>query len=399
MGEMFSIEAADTATSSERLLELSSDRQLHHLIVANPNISEALLFELANSYPEEAASNPVFQLLELSGELWWEKCEPSTLLRLLAVTGLSCNRKARKYLADLIWDDLTDSPIQINIEWHLSMQQSVECSTPSFPEGLIDLLSFNGAFELSGGSFVQVESLSSSAPLVISLKQVSVEQDCEKLYLFGLSAPEGELNARISAQRDGAFICSELAVIKCDLEEWGMDDCESPRGMDDLCRKVLEKMLANAAKPGFVVSLGAIVEENLADLASLSRNPPGHGQELLKIIQALGVSEGASINLNALPQFDYEIDYTPGGQGYWDVEKVVPELPCWTFDANLDGMGEGSITITGASGHIYEVDVEQEPDSNYLNPTLKEDLASRLLDGEFTAEELGSLLLKALLAA
>ena len=81
-------EAGDPLTTPKRLRELSMRRlknkckQLGALIATNPNADEDLLLELAADYPKEVIGNPRFQLLELSGEAWWENCSLDSLCSL-----------------------------------------------------------------------------------------------------------------------------------------------------------------------------------------------------------------------------------------------------------------------------------------------------------------------------
>jgi len=87
------IEAGNPATSPERLRQLSAWKPLEErkllrkLSAANPNASEDLLLELAADYPKEVITNPSFQLLQLSGEAWWETCDLRSLCSLALASG------------------------------------------------------------------------------------------------------------------------------------------------------------------------------------------------------------------------------------------------------------------------------------------------------------------------
>lgn len=86
------IEACNPSTTPKRLRELWMRRlkkrnQLGAVIAANPNADENLLLELAADYPKEVIGNPRFQLLELSGEAWWENCSLDSLCSLALATG------------------------------------------------------------------------------------------------------------------------------------------------------------------------------------------------------------------------------------------------------------------------------------------------------------------------
>ena len=87
------IEAGNPSTTPKRLRDLSMRRrkkernQLRAVIAANPNTEEDLLLELAAGYPKEVIGNPRFQLLQLSGEAWWENCSLHSLCSLALATG------------------------------------------------------------------------------------------------------------------------------------------------------------------------------------------------------------------------------------------------------------------------------------------------------------------------
>jgi hypothetical protein len=87
------IEARDPSTRSERLQQLSEwklpeeRKLLRQLIAANPNAGEDLLLELAPDHPKEVISNPHFQLLQLSGDAWWETCDLRSLCSLALASG------------------------------------------------------------------------------------------------------------------------------------------------------------------------------------------------------------------------------------------------------------------------------------------------------------------------
>ena len=87
------VEAGNPSTSPKRLRELSLRKrknernQLRAVIAANPNAEEDLLLELAADHPKEVIGNPRFQLLQLSGEAWWEDCELQPLCSLALAAG------------------------------------------------------------------------------------------------------------------------------------------------------------------------------------------------------------------------------------------------------------------------------------------------------------------------
>lgn len=98
-------EAGNPSTSPKRLRELSLRKrknernQLRAVIAANPNAEEDLLLELAADHPKEVIGNPRFQLLQLSGEAWWENCNLNSLCSLALATGkdtASCLRASIK---------------------------------------------------------------------------------------------------------------------------------------------------------------------------------------------------------------------------------------------------------------------------------------------------------------
>lgn len=130
MGSTFDaalIEAGDPATGPERLRQLSERKrrheraQLRQTIAANPNADEDLLLALGADYPKEVISNPRFQLLELSGEAWWENCEAVGILKLLAELGGRTPQQARVHLIKLLAEGLLGvGALDMNMEWHMS---------------------------------------------------------------------------------------------------------------------------------------------------------------------------------------------------------------------------------------------------------------------------------------
>ena len=87
------VEAGDPETSPERLRELSDWKRSHErarlrqAIAANPNADDDLLCSLASDYPREVVGNPRFQLLQLSGEAWWEEWDLRSLCSLTLAAG------------------------------------------------------------------------------------------------------------------------------------------------------------------------------------------------------------------------------------------------------------------------------------------------------------------------
>lgn len=126
------IEAGDPATSPERLRQLCEWKQfderarLRETIAGNPNTDDNLLCELASKYPVEVIGNPQFQLLLLSGDHWWENCEPIGTLKLLAELGASAPKEARDYLIGMLAGRLMESePLPMNMECHYSFSEDV----------------------------------------------------------------------------------------------------------------------------------------------------------------------------------------------------------------------------------------------------------------------------------
>ena len=87
------LEASDPTTSPGRLRQLSEWKRRHERarlrpeVAANPNADDDLLCALASDYPREVVGNPRFQLLQLSGEAWWEEWDLRSLCSLTLATG------------------------------------------------------------------------------------------------------------------------------------------------------------------------------------------------------------------------------------------------------------------------------------------------------------------------
>lgn len=91
--DLLLIESSDPSTRPERLRELSEWEQLEDLaqlrrsIAANPNADDDLLRSLASDHPREVIGNPRFQLLQLSGEAYWEEWDLLSLCSLTLAAG------------------------------------------------------------------------------------------------------------------------------------------------------------------------------------------------------------------------------------------------------------------------------------------------------------------------
>lgn len=89
--EQLLVEASNPATNPERLRELSEQYlerdRLRRAVAANPNADDDLLCSLASDYPREVVGNPRFQLLQLSGEAWWEEWDMRSLCSLTLAAG------------------------------------------------------------------------------------------------------------------------------------------------------------------------------------------------------------------------------------------------------------------------------------------------------------------------
>ena len=93
--DLLLIEASDPSTRPERLRELSEWEQpeyharLRQSIAANPNpnADDDLLRNLATDHPREVVANPRFQLLQLSGEAYWEEWDLLSLCSLTLAAG------------------------------------------------------------------------------------------------------------------------------------------------------------------------------------------------------------------------------------------------------------------------------------------------------------------------
>jgi hypothetical protein len=111
---IFLSEAADPSTSTARLRQLSRLKHkgirqpLREVIAANSNVDERLLWDLALDCPHQVVENPVFRLLSLTNESWWERCGTVPLMRLLARMGPEAPEPARIYLLEQLVDALAD---------------------------------------------------------------------------------------------------------------------------------------------------------------------------------------------------------------------------------------------------------------------------------------------------
>lgn len=106
--------AADPLTAPARLHQLSRLKRkgirqpLREVIAANPNVDEQLLWDLAQDCPHQVVDNPVFRLLSLENDSWWERCGRSALIRLLARMGPEAPEPARIYLLEQLVEALAE---------------------------------------------------------------------------------------------------------------------------------------------------------------------------------------------------------------------------------------------------------------------------------------------------
>jgi len=145
----------------------------------------------------------------------------------------------------------------------------------------------------------------------------------------------------------------------------------------------------------FALEFCSIVEDCFFDLEIGNSWQPHDSAALMNGLIALGLSKSGKMDLNTLP-WDYKHDSTLGGQGYWHIDKVDPDLAGWEFDLDVDGFGEGVLTVTDPTGVRHHKDISREADQDYLNPELDRNLADLLFSGRFSFDQLRELLPKAL---
>jgi hypothetical protein len=128
------IEARNPETTPERLRRLSQRKEPHErarlreVIATNPNVEKDLLLALAADYPKEVISNPRFQLLELSGEAWWENCDLLSLCALVLFAGpeaVPCLKPALRSLFHDIYNQYSEM-VSIKRQETWCYQRSVE---------------------------------------------------------------------------------------------------------------------------------------------------------------------------------------------------------------------------------------------------------------------------------
>ena len=121
----------------------------------------------------------------------------------------------------------------------------------------------------------------------------------------------------------------------------------------------------------FSVDFSCVIEENCCFLS-----PPSIVERPLECLEQLINIQSKDEILDVLERHGWEIesDSTPGGQGYWGIESITPQLVDWEFAADLLGDGSGRIQITDPTGETHEVEVDAPTDygDEYLNPTLGE---------------------------
>ena len=408
------IEAADTSTSAKRLRELSDwadteeRNKIREALAANPNIDNALLWELAADHPSQVADNLQFRLLLLDSEPWWEDCDSQALIQLLAL-GKDVSDSARIHLAKLIWDELAWSPININLESYQSENIAISCDLPATRDGLVDLLGFTGIFEAYGGSDFEIRNWDDSLPGIAKLVSVvRPGEDCTASYEIRVEF--GGVTMRIGiANKDGRYSCSSLDLEHCESsliqELFYADDLSNFDSAEDRAfveSEILQHLFFRISQPKFTVTLACAIDRIDAQLTEVDRGGAPHDidpDELIDIIKNLCLGHGDSIDLNTLTcHFDYEIDSIRGGQGYWGIEAVTPTRPCWSLEESLDSFGAGTVSAIGPSGLVYEDEVhEPGQDQQYQNATLCESLATRFCEGKFSQVEFLGILSKALL--
>lgn len=408
------VEAADSSTSAKRLRELSEwadaeeRNRIRETLATNPNIDNALLWELATDHPSQVVDNPQFRLLLLGSEPWWEDCDSQALTQLLALRK-DVSDSARIHLAKLIWDELTWSPIIVNLESHQSENVSISCDLPPTRDGLVDLLGFIGIFEADEGSDFEIRNWDDSLPGIAKLVSVvRPGEDCTASYEIRVEFSGVTMRIGI-ANKDGRYSCSFLDLEHCESslsqELFFADDLSDFDSAEDQAfveSEIIQHLFSDIRQPEFTVTLACTIDRINAELTEVDRGGAPHDiapEELIDIIKSLGLEDGDSIDLNALTcHFNYEIDSIPGGQGYWSIEAATPTRPCWSLEESLDSFGAGTVSAIGPSGLVYEDEVhEPGQDQQYQNATLCESLATRLCEGRFSQVELLGILSKALL--
>ncbi|MEA5474279.1 hypothetical protein VB716_08600 [Synechococcus sp. CCY9201] len=181
-----------------------------------------------------------------------------------------------------------------------------------------------------------------------------------------------------------------------DSEEGDQDDDEVDE--DDRTQDAWEDDpdTVESQQQDFSVEFSCVVEENLFFL-----NPPNSLDDpisCLKDLIAVNSSEELPFVLE-MHGWEAEFDSCPGGQGYWQIESVTPELDDWEVEAELLGDGSGTVHITDPSGetHDFEIEAPDEYGDEYLNPTLNDspDFIASIFDGtSYSPAELRDLLLK-----
>ena len=163
--------------------------------------------------------------------------------------------------------------------------------------------------------------------------------------------------------------------------EWNPDSSESDteddgneKGEQEDCQEGIEQDLS--------IRFSCVVDENLYFL-----KPPYALDNRVGLLEALiGVNSSAEL-LAVLEMYGWEeeADSTPGGQGYWEIKSVTPELEGWVIEADLLGDGSGTIQVTDPAGETHDIEVEAPCDygDEYLNPTLDEnpDLIASVFEG------------------
>lgn len=146
----------------------------------------------------------------------------------------------------------------------------------------------------------------------------------------------------------------------------------------------------------FSMQFSCVVEENLYFL-----KPPGALDDPLSCIEALIKVNSREDLLDVLKMhgWEEESDSCPGGQGYWKIESVTPDLENWELEAHLGGDGSGTIQVTDPSGRTHDVEIEAPDDygDEYLNPTLDgytDFIANIFHDIDKSPAEMRDLLLK-----
>jgi len=135
-----------------------------------------------------------------------------------------------------------------------------------------------------------------------------------------------------------------------------------------------ERISSDQDKPKaqkFSIDFTCVVERNCYFL-----NPPNSVEDPVACLEGL-IDAGSRDELLGVLEnhgWEKELDFCPGGQGYWGIENVTPQLEDWLFESDLYGDGSGTISITDPAEKVHKVQIGAPSDTGdeYLNPTLDE---------------------------